>query len=186
MDELEDMELNRILSSFSCEQDEDIEVFLRERAVKFEQLSKSCTYLAFDQDQLQKGYESLAVYGYISVALKVLSVPDYTSNRVRKELDGLSAKIHGTRIDDFPCYLIGQLARSSSVPKDSITGKQLVDFAFDVISAAVNAVGGRYVMIECHDDEKLVGFYRQNGFFEIARIPDKDKPMVQMVCKIIQ
>ena len=45
-------------------------------------------------------------------------------------------------------------------------------------------IGGRYVMIECHDDEKLIQFYKDNGFFEMARIPDDERPMVQMIRKI--
>ena len=39
-------------------------------------------------------------------------------------------------------------------------------------------------MIECRDKEKLIGFYQDNGFEEIARIPDEDQPMVQMIRKI--
>lgn len=103
---------------------------------------------------------------------------------MRKELDGFSSKIHGERISDFPCYLIGQLSRASNVPKDSISGDQLIAFACDVIAASVNSVGGRYMMIECHDNEKLIHFYKTNNFFEIARIPDNDLPMVQMIRKI--
>lgn len=43
-------ELHQLLSSFSCEQDADIEHFLHERAVDFENLSKSRTYLICDQE----------------------------------------------------------------------------------------------------------------------------------------
>lgn len=154
----------QILSSFSCEQDKDIEEFLHNKAIEFEKLSKSRTYLIFDQEQLEntkdKG-ESLKIYGYISLALKILSVPETVSNRTRKELDGFSAKIHGERIHDFPCYLIGQLSRSSNVAKDSINGERLIEFASDVIAASVEAVGGRYMMIECHDNEKLIHFYEK-------------------------
>ncbi len=183
----EGTELSGLLSSFSCKQDEDIEEFLHNRAVEFENLSKSRTYLICDQEQLEnteQDEEPLKIYGYISVALKILSVPETASNRVRKELDGFSAKIHGERIGDFPCYLIGQLSRASNVPKDSLSGKQLIGFACDVIAAAVEAVGGRYMMIECRDNDKLVRFYEQNLFHEIARIPDKEQSMVQMIRKI--
>ena len=37
--------LQKFLSSFFCEQDPDIEMFLHERAVNFECLSKARTYL---------------------------------------------------------------------------------------------------------------------------------------------
>lgn len=175
------------MSSFSCEQDADIEHFLHERAVDFENLSKSRTYLICDQEQLENSdgsHEQLIIYGYISLALKILTIPASTSNRVRKELDGFSAKIHGETISDFPCYLIGQLSKNSNVPKDSISGEMLITFACDIIAASVEAVGGRYMMIECRDTEKLIRFYQNNSFKEISRIPDKDQPMVQMIRKI--
>lgn len=187
MEELEDIELVRFLSSFSCTQDEDIESFLYNRAVEFERLAKSRTYLICDQDQFvdaDTDIRSLIIYGYISVALKVLSVPDEMSNRARKEIDGFSAKIRGEQIKDFPCYLIGQLARASNVPKESVAGKEIIDLACDIIADAVQTVGGRYLMIECHDNAKLVQFYERNYFKEIAKIKDGNRAMVQMIRKI--
>lgn len=126
----------------------------------------------------------LIIYGYISLALKVLSVPMDTSNRKRKEIDGLSAKIRGEQISDFSCYLIGQLSKNSDVRPNELSGKELIDISFDIIAASVEAVGGRYVMIECRDNEKLIQFYKDNLFDEIARIPDNDQAMVQMIRKI--
>lgn len=178
-------ELTMILHSFVCDQDEAIERFLYERAIEFEELSKTRTYLICDQEQLEKnGMEALIIYGYISLALKILSVASDVSNRVRKELDGFSAKLHGEVISDFPCYLIGQLARNSNVPDDSISGKQLMKFAFDIIAASAEAVGGRFVLIECRPCDKLIQFYQDNSFKEIAKIPDYQQPMIQMIRKI--
>lgn len=162
--------LNQILQGFHCEKDRDIEYFLHNRAVDFEQLSKSRTCLICDEEQIANpdfSLDCLTVYGYVSLALKVLSVPEETSNRVRKELDGLSAKIHNEPIGDFPCYLIGQLSRNSCVPRQTIAGADLIQIACDIIAAAVEAVGGRYIMIECHDDEKLLQFYSDNQFKEL-------------------
>ena len=181
----EDKELKPLLSSFLCSQDEDIEQFLHNRAIEFEKLSKSRTYLVFDEDELTtKKITELTIYGYISLALKILTVPEATSNRVRKELDGLNAKIHGEQIGDFPCYLIGQLSRNSNVSPNSLSGKELLAFAQDVISTAVEAVGGRFMMIECRESEKLVNFYNANGFKGISRVPDNHQPMIQMIRKI--
>ncbi len=87
--------LKLLLSSFSCTQDKDIELFLHNRAIEFEKLSKSRTYLVFNEEELiTRNITEQSVYGYISLALKVLSVPDSVSNHMRKGLDGFSAKIH--------------------------------------------------------------------------------------------
>ena len=48
----EDKELKPLLSSFLCSEDEDIEQFLHNRAIDFERLSKSRTYLVFDEEEL--------------------------------------------------------------------------------------------------------------------------------------
>jgi hypothetical protein len=177
-------ELEMLLSSFHCSLDNDIEFFLKNRAVSYENLSKSRTYLILDEDELISGKISdLTILGYISLALKVLTVPEDTSNRMRKEIDGLSAKIHGEQITAFPVYLIGQLGKNTKLPKNVISGKQLLDYAFDAMQPAVNAVGGRYILIECHDKEELIRFYKSNGFIPFAKIPDQDNMMVQMLKK---
>ena len=82
MDVIDDKEeLTMLLNSFACAQDEDIERFLYERAIEFEELSKTRTYLICDQEQLEKsGMEALIIYGYISLALKILSVASDVSN----------------------------------------------------------------------------------------------------------
>ena len=38
-----------------------------------------------------------------------------------------------------------------------------------------------YILIECHDNEKLVQFYLDNDFEVLSRILDEDKKMVQML-----
>lgn len=181
---VEDSILNEFLSSFSCVKDSDIENFLHNRAVEFEKLSKARTYLIVDADDLRAGRERPVIYGYVSLALKILTVPEGVSNRIRKELDGFSAKIHGQQISDFPCYLIGQLSKNSQIADNPVSGKELLNVAFDIIASATEAVGGRYMMVECRAEEKLLQFYHNNAFNEIDRIPDEDVPMVQMIRKL--
>ena len=179
--------LHYILSSFSCAYDEDIQSFLHKRAVEFEELSKSRTYLIIDENQFENpnfALDKLVIYGYISLALKVFTVPATTSNRQRQQLDGFSAKEHGKQISNFPCYLIGQLARNSNVPKESINGADLLKFAYDMIAISVDAVGGRNILVECHNNKKLIQFYLDNGFNKISQMSDESHTMIQMIRRI--
>ena len=57
----------------------------------------------------------------------------------------------------------------------------MLDFAYDIIDTAVEAVGGRYILIECNDNDKLIKFYQENNFSEINRLNYEDKAMVQMI-----
>ena len=187
MNTVEDDRLKNMLSSFSCSYDEDIQNFLCNRAIEFEKLSKSRTYLIIDKEQFKKPgikLDELTIYGYISLAVKVFTVPETTSNRQRQQLDGFSAKEHGKQISDFPCYLIGQLTRNSNVPKESISGAELLNFAYDIIAISVDAVGGRNILVECHNDKKLVQFYLDNEFYKISQMPDETQTMIQMIRRI--
>ena len=177
--------LHHFLSSFSCTKDKDIEYFLHNRAIEFENLSKSRTYLVCSEEQLiNNAFDNVTIFGYISIALKVLTIPEESSNRTRKELDGFCAKNHGHIIRDIPCYLIGQLSRNSNISSSLLPGSKLIEYACNIIAQSVEAVGGRFIMIECLNEKKLIRFYQENHFNEIARIPDKNTAMVQMIRKI--
>ncbi|MBR0252997.1 MAG: hypothetical protein IJQ57_06570 [Synergistaceae bacterium] len=179
--------LEYILSSFSCLRDEDIQNFLRKRAIDFEKLLKSRTYLVIDEEQFENqnfALKDLTIYGYISLAVKVFTVPETTSNRQRQQLDGFSAKEHGKQISNFPCYLIGQLARNSNVPKEIISGAELLQVAYNIIGEAVKLVGGRNILVECHNDKRLVQFYLDNGFYKVSQVPDENQNMIQLIRRI--
>lgn len=160
----------------------DIQFFLQNRAAEFELLSKARTYLIIDEDKLHQGY--FIILGYFSLALKTLLIPETLSNRARKELDGFSGKIHGEPIQNISCYLIGQLARNSYYNKNAISGSDILCLACDTIAAAVELVGGRYIMIECRKNEKLLRFYHNHLFSEITQIADGNMSMVQMIRKL--
>ena len=73
-------------------------------------------------------------------------------------------------IKDFSCYLIGQLSRNSKVSHDSISGKDLLQMAYDVIAAAVDAVGGRYMMIECREEKNWSTFIWQMDLKKFSEV----------------
>lgn len=66
--------LQSILSSFACYQDADIESFLHNKSVEFENISKSRTYLVCDYKKMESG--EISILGYFALSLKVLILPD--------------------------------------------------------------------------------------------------------------
>jgi len=140
-----------------------VEKFLKERAIAFERMGKSRTFLIFDEDE-----EEFKVLGYFSLALQVLKIPESFSNRKIKELDGFNAKIYGGRILEFPAILIGQLAKND-LYKDRLSGFKLMQYCLSTLLDGQMRLGGRIVMLECKDIPYLISFYEQFGFIKLER-----------------
>lgn len=174
--------LNKILSSFSCDKDLDLEFFLKNKAVDFETISKSRTYLYCDYQNLLDN--KIVILGYFTLSLKVLILPDQLSIRDRKELDGFRGKIHGIPLREIPCFLIGQLAKNTNIANNPISGKVLLDYANSIIKSATSLIGGRFILIECQDNPKVIEFYRLNGYSEFFKDFSNNKTMIQMLKKL--
>lgn len=67
---------HELISIFTCHKDPDIENFLKEKAILFEKLGKSRTFLIFDE-----GDEEFKVLAYFTLAPQVLKIPEKFSNR---------------------------------------------------------------------------------------------------------
>ncbi len=175
-------EAQEILSTFHCIQDPDIENFLHNRAIDFENIAKSRTYILCNAEQFHEG--NIEIYAYFALSLKVLILPEEMSVRSRKEYDGFSGKIHGQPVREIPCYLIGQLARNSNVGKEKIQGSEILDLAMSIIRPSFRTIGGRWVIIECRNDENLIEFYQRNAFKFVMSKPSEDISMVQMIRRV--
>lgn len=154
------------LSSFSCTKDADVQKFLKDFAILFEQNQQTATFLLFNDDASKNN--RLQIDGYFSLALKVFYFEDAISNRTRRKLSGKAD-------DQVPAYLIGQLARSDNAPKG--TGAKLLNLAIQYIKNAQTYVGGRLVYLDCKDE--LVPYYESKGFQFIQRNPER-KDLGQM------
>ncbi len=155
---------------------------MKNKAVEFEKIAKSRTYLLCDYEKIIEN--KIIILGYFSLSLKVLILPNELSIRERKELDGFRGKIHGLPIREIPCFLIGQLAKNSNISCNTISGEEMLSEAYSVIYSASSAVGGRLILIECQNNQKLLDFYASNGFSEFLRDSENGKIMVQMLKKI--
>ncbi len=75
-----------LISIFACKKDEDIENFLKNRAISFEKLGKSRTFFIYDENE-----DDFQILAYFTLAIQVLKVHDMISNRKAKSLDGFSS-----------------------------------------------------------------------------------------------
>jgi len=167
-----------LISIFVCKKDPDIEEFLKSRAIQFEKIGKSRTFLIFDEDA-----EEFSVLAYFTLALQVLKIPDNLSNRKIKLLDGFNAKIKGERITELPALLIGQFGKND-IHKADITGDELMQYCLSTMLEGQIRLGGRIFMLECKDVPYLLEFYKKYGFQKIEKDYDKDE-LLQLI-RILQ
>ena len=98
--------------------------------------------------------------GYFTVAINYLETAKLKSEIV-KILDG-----HKDDTKAIPCYLVGQLAVS-----DEFKGKKIGNFlladALKIINESQIKLGGRFVLIDSVNDDKVINFYKENSFIPI-------------------
>jgi F0F1-type ATP synthase gamma subunit len=155
------------ISRFSC-RDLDVETFLKNKALEFERRNKSRTYLIFGGDN--------TLWGYFTISLKALPFASSVSRSMVKNIDGFSKDIQAVGI-----ILIGQFGKDMITAKD-VSGAELLDMCVKTIYEAQKFVGGRFVLLECQNIDKIVEFYRNNGF-EFLQYDERDK-YLQMVRKL--
>jgi hypothetical protein len=132
-----------------------VQEFIREKAIRFDSTHNSRTYLIFDEDQL-----NLGILGYFTLSFKeiVLENCDISKSKIKK-LDGISKNAERIR-----AFLIGQLGKNSSIDRNPLNLKEILSEIFSVLQQAQVLVGGRVILLECEDNQKLINLYRENGF----------------------
>ncbi|NLL94543.1 MAG: hypothetical protein GX224_02130 [Thermoplasmatales archaeon] len=152
--------VSKFLSSFICGKDEDLQSFLREKAIIHEKRDLSRTYLILRNDN---GSAS-GIAGYITLALTVLSVPknNELSSKIVRDMnlnrDGRS-----------PAYLIGQISKNDSEEKGF--GRVLMDIGLKILETGHEMFGCRTVCVDCR--EPLLDYYEKYGFKRIGE-PSED------------
>ena len=155
------------ISRFSC-QDDDVENFLKVKAVDFEKRDKSRTYFIVDENE--------SLLGYFTLSLKSLPFGNSVSKSVIKGIDGFSKDVQAVGI-----ILIGQFGKDKVLAKD-IAGERLLDLCLRTVYKAQRVIGGRFVLLECRDIGKVVSFYERRGFVSLQY--DESDRYLQMVKRL--
>ncbi|MDR1796728.1 MAG: N-acetyltransferase [Clostridiales Family XIII bacterium] len=170
--------VNEILSTFSCPLNDDIEHFLKERAVEFSNKGIARTHLVMRGEG-----DGLELLGYYTLANKILTIAaDSMSKTTRSRIERFGVIDTHTGLYNVPTPLIAQLGRNfSECLLYSIAGEELLEAACSKVADIQAELGGRLVYIECENTSKLIDFYSRNNF----RIMDSGKPkaggLIQMI-----
>ena len=158
------------ISSFLCTRNDDLADFLKEKAIIYEEIAKSRTYLFVDEESFGS---SLSIVAYFSIGMSSLSIPKDLSARFLRKLDGYADKAHGKRVDNLPVYLIGQLAKNDLYAKE-ISGDEIIQAAIATIRKFYRELGGRLIAVDCKPVPALHKFYEKNGFLMIGHNEEND------------
>lgn len=153
-----------IISKFSCPLNSEVEIFLRDKSVEFEKMDLSRTYFVFTEYNNKQ-----VLLGYYAITIKDINLAEGVSNKNRKLIAGFSSR------KSCSVHLIGQLAKNykNNIHElHLITGKRLLELAIERILLAYQIIGGRAILVECENKEKLRKFYESNGFHLVDKDPE--------------
>ena len=162
--------LKRQIDNFSS-LNNDVEYFIRHKAVDYEKRAFCRTFLVVD--------ENIHIVGFFTLGLKNLAFQDYVSNSKKKSIHGISSDV-----SSVPVILIGQLSKNLACD-NAISGEELLDFAIDMVYNAQDIVGGRICLVETATDEenqKVIEFYENCGFVKLQK--DENGEYQQLYKKI--
>lgn len=166
----------KLLSNFSCPLNEDVETFLKQKAISFSMQGFSQTHLVFTS---YKGNPELV--GYFCLANKHITVQSSKlSKSLRKRISKFSVLDRNIDAYCLATPLIAQLGKNYYNNLNTlITGDELLKIACEKVSHIQMEVGGKFTYLECEDKPKLIQFYTSNGFVEFDRRPlDRDETMI--------
>lgn len=158
LNEIGEEAYNELVSDFYCPYDDDIEDFLKHKAIPLERAEyhSSKTYLVGFINSQNK----FSLCGYYTLSNNPFILSDKLSKTKRKSLT--NGKIDKNAIS---AILIGQLSKNyNNALNYTIDGSDLLSFALKTIASVYNSVGLDLVYLECKNVEKLKEFYERNHF----------------------
>ena len=160
-----------ILADFSCELNEDVQNFIRTKAIEFSKQSIAKTQLIYYIEDDEDENCPKRLVGYFSLTQKTINVSKRAlSNKLSTRMRRFARYDFDKNCYTLPVILIGQIGKNYKDGNNKyIDGDDLLDFAFQSITLVQKYIGGKFVYLECEDKEKLVNFYKRNGFSQFGK-----------------
>ena len=176
LDELEfvgEAALKEDLASFSCDVNDEIEEFIKEKAIDFAKRKLSITYIVNDTDDG-------AILGYFTLTHKSIVLNNEgVSKTTQKKLERYSRKDKKTGNYMASAFLLAQFGKNYGVEHGKrIQGAELMKLVNDVLFDIQRRIGGGIVYLDCEDKPELVRFYTNENFKRFDdRFSDDDRQM---------
>lgn len=99
------------------------------------------------------------VKAYFTLSFKeiILDATCVSKSKVKK-LDGISKNA-----DNIRAFLLGQIGKADTCGPE-IKLDTLMNYVYQLLAEAQGLVGGRVILLECEDNDKLISLYENCGF----------------------
>jgi hypothetical protein len=155
-----------ILKTFKCSKNLDLQDFLHSenKAIYLENKHITRTYLFLEIINNQ-----INIIAYFTITIKVLETQGLSKSLIKK-LDGIDK-----HRNNLPCYLIAQLGKTDICQYK--IGQYILDTAIETIKESHQIVGGRFIILDSVNIEKIIKFYTEepNAFIQLDKSTDKIK-----------
>ena len=147
--------------AFKCKRDTDLEMFLQDKAIEYDEKGFGKTFLFLDSNKLkQEEKPEFCIMAYFTIAMAALDMTDKKKKKKRKIFGEHPGR---DTVKSMPTFLIGQLGRCDKYSHDDLAGNQILDECYSVISRAARIIGGKVLLLECR--EHMYGkFYEDQNF----------------------
>ena len=138
--------VKKILSTFSCPLNKDIEYFLKHTALEMSKQEVTPTHLVFTSYQGKQ-----VLIGYFSLTLKSMKIyKSKITNTCFKRIRKFGTDDVDHKGCTIPAPLIAQLGKNFTNEYNKlISGDELLKLAIDKVSLFQQQLGGKVVYIEC-------------------------------------
>ncbi len=149
------------LSTFSCRTNDEINDFIKNKAIDFARRKLSVTYLVFDPTDGQ-------LLGYFTLAHKAIDIDGKNlSNTIKRKLVRYSRQDDETDTYTISAFLLAQFGKNYAVDDGKrIRGSELMDCALDILLDIQHRIGGSVVYLDAEDRPKLTSFYEKEVRFK--------------------
>lgn len=164
--EYEEHIIEEAFKKFSCQREIDLENFLLKKSAIYEKTNFGKTYLFVDETALKKS--EFVILAYFTIAQNSLDISALSKKKKRKVLGEYPGR---DGLNSIPTYLIGQLGRCDSCPKEMLSGQQILNECYHAISLAARVIGGNLLILECREG-MFAKFYEKQGFRKLYDYPN--------------
>ncbi|HBV82579.1 MAG TPA: hypothetical protein DEB74_07245 [Lachnospiraceae bacterium] len=157
-EEYDQEKLKQSFQKFSCQRETDLENFLKDKAILYENADFGKTYLILDTEELKNA--NFVIMAYFTIAQKSVDISAISNKQKRKMLGAYPGR---DNLKSISAYLIGQLGRCDSYSHQQLSGEDILNECYHAISMAARIVGGNLIILECREC-MFSNFYEKYGF----------------------